>query len=376
MVNRIVLRLKIGYTCVSMAGADAPSETLREQVRKIIFEADTPAGKAFDVALIIAIIASVVAVMIDTIPGISDADRQRLHTAEWIFTIIFTIEYFTRLWCVESPGYYARSFFGFIDLIAILPTYLSLIIPGAEYLLVIRFLRVLRIFRILKLAQHVQGARTIMRALAMSWAKITVFLTAILILVTIIGAVMFLVEGQPVEVKQLDNIKVGQRVWVGKTSDPPITIVTSVTPGNTQDNNRTGELYVRYPNGDVREVWAVNSVVRQPLNKQFESIPKSIYWAIVTLTTVGYGDISPQTSLGQFLAALVMIMGYSIIAVPTGIVSAQMARVDGPHAPNTRSCANCGAEGHRLDAQHCYVCGDELHPLDTEALKQWFNRDA
>ena len=359
-----------------MAAAHAPREGLRERVRKIIFEADTPAGKAFDVALIIVIITSVVSVMIDTIPGISDADRQRLHMAEWIFTIIFTIEYFTRLWCVESPGYYARSFFGVIDMLAILPTYLSLIVPGAEYLLVVRFLRVLRIFRILKLTQHVQGARTIMRALATSWAKITVFLTAILILVTIIGAVMFLVEGQPVKVQQLDHVKVGQRVWVGKTSDPPVTIVTAVQPDPLGEGNRTGLLHVRYPNGEVREVWRARSEVRRPFNEQFESIPKSIYWAVVTLTTVGYGDISPQTSFGQFLAALVMIMGYSIIAVPTGIVSAEMARVDGPHAPNTRSCANCSAEGHRLDAQHCYVCGDELNPPDTEVLKQLFNRDA
>ena len=161
----------------------------------------------------------------------------------------------------------------------------------------VRALRVLRIFRILKLIEYVRGARTIMRALRASFAKIMVFLLAILILATIIGAVMYLVEG---------------------------------TPGT-----------------------------------KFESIPKSIYWAIVTLTTVGYGDITPATPLGQFLAAMVMIMGYSIIAVPTGIVTAEMTRVDGPDAPNTRACPNCGVEGHRTDAVHCHACGDSLHASDV-----------
>lgn len=278
-----------------MAKADTKAPDTRELVRKIIHEADTPSGKAFDVALIIAIVASVAVVMLLTVPGL-EAWHDTLMKIEWGFTILFTIEYGLRLWSVDSPGKYARSFFGVIDLLAILPTYISAIFPGANYLLVVRALRVMRIFRILKLVEYVKGARVIMRALRASHAKITVFLMAVLILATIMGAVMYLAEGGP--------------------------------------------------------------------GTKFESIPRSIYWAIVTLTTVGYGDISPITPLGQFLAAIVMIMGYSIIAVPTGIVSAEIAKVDGPNAPNTRACPNCGVEGHRLDAKHCHACGGELHAPD------------
>ena len=278
-----------------MAEAETKAPDTRELVRKIIHEADTPAGKAFDVTLIIAIIVSVGVVMLLTVPGL-EAWHDTLMKIEWGFTILFTIEYGLRLWSVDSPGKYARSFFGVIDLLAILPTYISAIFPGANYLLVVRAFRVLRIFRILKLIEYVKGARVIMRALRASQAKITVFLMAVLILSTIMGAVMYLAEGGP--------------------------------------------------------------------DTKFESIPRSIYWAIVTLTTVGYGEIAPITPVGQFLAAIVMIMGYSIIAVPTGIVSAEIAKVDGPNAPNTRACPNCGVEGHRLDAKHCHACGDELHAPD------------
>ncbi len=280
-----------------MAEADTKPPDLRERVRIIIHEADTPAGKFFDVVLILAILASVGVVMLITVPGIDKGWVENLNNIEWGFTILFTIEYALRLWSIDSPAKYARSFFGVIDLLAILPTYIGAFYPGAEYLLVVRALRVLRIFRILKLIEYVRGARTIMQALRASFAKIMVFLTAILILAVIIGAVMYLVEGQP--------------------------------------------------------------------GTKFESIPKSIYWAIVTLTTVGYGDLTPATPLGQFLAAMVMIMGYSIIAVPTGIVTAEMTRVDGPDAPNTRACPNCGVEGHRTDAVHCHACGETLHDGDV-----------
>ncbi len=280
-----------------MAEADTKPPDLRERVRIIIHEADTPAGKFFDVVLILAILASVGVVMFITVPGIDKGWVENLNNIEWGFTILFTIEYALRLWSVDSPAKYARSFFGVIDLLAILPTYIGLFYPGAEYLLVVRALRVLRIFRILKLIEYVRGARTMMQALRASFAKITVFLVAVLILVTIIGAVMYLVEGEE--------------------------------------------------------------------NDGFSSIPKSVYWAVVTLTTVGYGGITPETPLGQFLAAIVMIMGYSIIAVPTGIVSAEMAKADGPDAPNTRACPNCGVEGHRTDAVHCHACGETLHAPDV-----------
>ena len=278
-----------------MAEMDTPTQDLRERVRKIIHEADTPAGKAFDVALILCILTSVAVVMMITVPSLK-LWHDTLFAIEWGFTILFTIEYSLRLWSVDSPAKYARTYFGVIDLIAILPTYISAIFPGANYLLVVRALRVLRIFRILKLLEYVAGAQTIMRALRASFAKITVFLLGVIILAIIIGAVMFLVEA--------------------------------------------------------------------PHSAKFASIPKSIYWAIVTLTTVGYGDITPATPLGQFLAAVVMIMGYSIIAVPTGIVTAEMTRVDGPDTPNTRACPNCGVEGHRTDAVHCHACGKTLHAAD------------
>ena len=278
------------------AETDTPKQNLRERVRIIIHEADTPAGKAFDVALIVAILGSVAVVMMLTVPSL-ESWHDSLYTVEWGFTILFTLEYALRLWSVNAPAKYARSYLGVIDLVAILPTYISAIFPGANYLLVVRALRVLRIFRILKLIEYVRGARTIMRALRASFAKIMVFLLAIVILATIIGAVMYLVEGQP--------------------------------------------------------------------GTKFESIPQSIYWAIVTLTTVGYGDITPATPLGQFLAAVVMIMGYSIIAVPTGIVSAEMVKADGPDAPNTRACPNCGVEGHRTNAVHCHACGETLHAGDV-----------
>ena len=340
-----------------MAKADKKTTDLRERVRIIIHEADTPAGKAFDVALIIAILASVGVVMFITVPGV-ERWTKTLDGIEWGFTILFTIEYALRLWSVDSPAKYARSFFGVIDLLAILPTYISFI-AGAhlEYLLVVRALRVLRIFRILKLIEYVRGARTIMQALRASFAKITVFLMAVVILATIIGAVMYLVEGQLEKIDKPGQLAQGDAVYVsGKAAE-----VTHVP--SRGDANQAVEVEFKY--GKTESVQLGDGQLMKPFNERFESIPKSIYWAIVTLTTVGYGDITPSSALGQFLAAIVMIMGYSIIAVPTGIVTAEMTRVDGPHAPNTRACPNCGVEGHRTDANHCHACGETLHVADV-----------
>ena len=265
--------------------------SLRELVRLIIFEADTPAGKAFDVILIVSIVASVVAVCLDSVSFLHLRFQSTFRAIEWGFTILFTIEYILRIWSVRTPGYYARSFYGIVDLAAILPSYLSLIYSGAEYLLVVRLLRVLRIFRILKLVPYLEGSRTIMRALRASRPKIVVFVSTVVVLVTIIGSLMYLIEGE---------------------------------------------------------------------DGGFTSIPMGIYWAIVTLTTVGYGDLAPHTSLGQFLASIVMIMGYGIIAVPTGIVTAELTRRE--IATTTRSCPNCATEGHLDIAEHCYRCG---HALNT-----------
>lgn len=258
----------------------------RDYLHAVIFEAETPVGKWFDILLIACILVSVLAVMLDSVSSINIRHGDFLTAVEWFFTIVFTIEYVLRLICVDRPLLYATSFFGIVDILAIIPTYLSLFIPGSEYLLVVRILRILRIFRVLKLVQYMAEALLLMKALRASGRKITVFLFTVITLVIILGSLMYLIEGSQ--------------------------------------------------NG-------------------FTSIPRSIYWAIVTLTTVGYGDISPQTSIGQVLAAFIMILGYSIIAVPTGIVTVELSRVSGKQA--TRSCKACSVQGHDNDAVFCKYCG-------------------
>jgi voltage-gated potassium channel len=267
---------------------------IRNKVHEIIFEADTPAGKAFDVTLLVLIAASVLVVMLESVNYIQEGYSRLFLYLEWGFTIIFTIEYILRLYCVYRPLKYATSFFGVIDLLAIIPTYLSVIISGTQYLLVIRAMRLLRVFRILKLGHFLKEGDIIMKAMRASQAKITVFLTFVTLVVIIIGSVMYLIEG-------------GQ-------------------------------------------------------NASFSSIPRSIYWAIVTLTTVGYGDITPTTAIGQFLSAVVMILGYAIIAVPTGIVSAEfISEMREEVGTNTQACRYCGREGHSDDAIYCKYCGEELN---------------
>ena len=257
---------------------------------EVIFEADTKAGKFFDLALIVCIAVSVVTVMLNSVGNIRDNIGPLLHTIEWVITILFTVEYIFRLICVGKPLRYARSFYGIIDLIAILPTYLALVIPNANGLLVIRVLRVLRIFRVLKLTEYIGESRLLWKALRNSTRKIIVFLLTVLTLVTVLGSVMYLIEG-----------------------------------------GRGG----------------------------FSSIPQSVYWAIVTLTTVGYGDIAPQSPAGQALAAVVMILGYSIIAIPTGIVSVELHQAFKQNV-TTQSCPQCLAEGHDPNATHCKFCGAKL----------------
>ena len=260
-------------------------------LHEVIFEADTPAGKAFDIALIIAILLSVFAVMMESVTSIRETYGYYLYIIEWIFTILFTIEYMLRLVCVGRPLRYAGSFFGIIDLLAVIPTYVSLFFPATHYLMVIRILRVLRAFRILKLAHHIGEARLLMDAMRASRTKITVFVFTVMTIVVIVGSIMYIVEGEE--------------------------------------------------NG-------------------FTSIPRGIYWAIVTLTTVGYGDISPQTNLGQAIASLVMIMGYAIIAVPTGIVTAEISQQTFKQKISTQACRQCSLEGHDSDATHCKFCGAKL----------------
>ena len=262
----------------------------RAKVHEIIFEADTPAGKAFDIALIVMILLSVVAVMLESVAPVRARYGPELRATEWVITVVFTIEYILRLLCVGQPARYARSFFGIIDLLAILPTYISVIVPGAQALAVVRVLRILRVFRVLKLVQYVQEARVLRQALANSGRKILVVLFVVFTIVIIVGALMYLIEGA---------------------------------------------------------------------NAGFTSIPISVYWAVVTLTTVGYGDIAPVTAFGQFLSALLMIVGYGIIAVPTGIVTTELVRGQ-QREVSTQVCRECSLEGHEPDAKFCKGCGSEL----------------
>jgi voltage-gated potassium channel len=264
-----------------------PVGGLRRRLYEVVFESDTRAGRAFDVVLIGVILTSVLTVVVESVPEIRARHGPALHALEWGFTVVFTAEYLLRLYCVGRPLRYAVSFFGVIDLLAIVPTYISLFFPGAEVLLVVRVLRVLRVFRVLKLTEYLRESRMLTDALWAARRKVGVFFLAVITLVTIVGALMYLIEG--------------------------------------------GE------NG-------------------FTDIPTSIYWAVVTLTTVGYGDISPKTPLGRAASALVMIIGYSIIAVPTGIVTAELAR--GGRRPG--ACPGCGAAGHDGDARHCKHCGAAL----------------
>ena len=262
----------------------------QDRLHEIIFEADTPLGKAFDVGLLIAIGVSVIAVLFESVPTVRSRYGPALRVVEWIITILFTIEYLLRLVSVRKPLRYAVSFFGLVDLLAILPTYLSVLVVGTQSLIVIRALRLLRVFRVLKLAHFVTEATTLRVALRASLRKILVFLWVVLTLVLIVGASMYLIEGP---------------------------------------------------------------------KRGFTSIPQSMYWAIVTMTTVGYGDVTPQTVPGKILASIVMITGYGIIAVPTGIVTAEIASARNRRV-STQACPSCSAEGHDPDAQFCKYCGTGL----------------
>ena len=273
-----------------LRSVERPNARWRRVLHEIIFEAETPAGRWFDIALIWSIVASVVIVMMESVGSIRAEYGLFLYCAEWFFTGVFTIEYLLRLLSVRQPWRYARSFFGIVDILAILPTYLSIILPGSQYLLTIRSLRLLRIFRVLKLSEYLSEADVLMSALRASRRKISVFLFAVMTAVIIIGSLIYVVEGE---------------------------------------------------------------------EQGFTDIPTSVYWAIVTLTTVGYGDLSPHTPLGKVLASVVMILGYGIIAVPTGIVTAELTSASRKQI-TTEACPDCSAEGHDVDAIHCKYCGARL----------------
>lgn len=270
---------------------EGPSSGRRARLHEIVFEADTRAGRLFDLALIWLILLSVATVILESVRRVRVQYGDLLYTLEWMFTVLFTVEYLLRLLSVRRPLRYATSFFGVVDLLAIIPTYVSIFLPGSQYLLVIRILRLLRVFRLLKLSEYVAEADTLRRALRASRRKISVFLSAVVLLVVVIGALMYVIEGE---------------------------------------------------------------------EHGFTSIPVSIYWAVVTLTTVGYGDLSPRTPFSQILASIVMIIGYGIIAVPTGIVSVELAHATRQQRITRQSCPSCGAEGHDPDAVYCKYCGANL----------------
>jgi len=268
-------------------GNTTPNKGWRNRLFIVIFGAETKWGKFFDIILIVAISFSVLIVMLDSIASLRSAYGEFFKTSEWFFTILFSVEYILRIIAVKEPRKYIFSFFGLIDFLAIIPTYISLFLPGTEYLIAIRVLRILRVFRVLKLVKYLHEAQYINKALIASRRKILVFLFAVLLLAIFAGSIIYVVEGQE--------------------------------------------------NG-------------------FSSIPISIYWAIVTLSTVGYGDIIPVTPFGQLISAVIMILGYAIIAVPTGIVSYEMARMQ--HVQ--RVCAKCKFTDHDFDAEYCKICGSEL----------------
>ncbi len=269
---------------------DSELKPWQSKLHEIIFEADTTAGKAFDIGLFIAIVLSVALVMLESVESIATKYGELIWLMEWIFTILFTIEYIARILVIKQSWRYIFSFFGLIDLLSILPTYLGLFVGGVQSLMIIRTLRLLRVFRVLKLVRFVGEANVLLTALKASRAKIIVFIISVLCMVCVLGTLMYLIESP---------------------------------------------------------------------EAGFTSIPRSIYWAIVTLTTVGYGDIAPQTALGQFIASIVMILGYGIIAVPTGIMGAEISRASSKEL-TTQSCPNCSKEGHDSDAEHCKFCGAHL----------------
>jgi len=267
-----------------------PAGGWRLKLYTIIFESDTPAGVLFDKVLLVAIITSVVVVMIDSVSAYTGRQASILKALEWMFTLLFTAEYIARLACVQRPSRYARSFFGIVDLVSVLPTYLAVFFPQAHALINVRVLRMLRVFRILKLAEYVAEYQSLGSALRNSRRKIAVFISAVLMIVVTMGTVMYVVEG----------------------------------PANG-----------------------------------FTSIPVSIYWAITTMTTVGFGDITPKTGVGRLIASFTMLLGWGILAVPTGIVTAEMTtqRLRGSGAP---ACATCGAGGQTTEARFCHACGSPL----------------
>jgi voltage-gated potassium channel len=268
-----------------------PASGWRLRLYRVVFESDTPAGKIFDLVVIAAILLSVAAVMADSVESVATRHGTVLNALEWMFTILFTVEYIARLSCIERPLRYATSFFGIVDLVAVLPTYLAILFPDAQVLIDVRILRLLRCFRIFKLTAYLSEFRLLGSAMANSMRKILVFLSVVVMIVLIVGTLMYVIEGP---------------------------------------------------------------------KHGFTSIPKAVYWTLSTITTVGYGDIVPRTELGRALASIVMLIGWGILAVPTGIVTAEMTAQKFIRQPADTTCSACGNTGHDADAAYCRLCGAGL----------------
>lgn len=274
-----------------LVGMQTPAvKSGRDRLHEIVFESDTRAGRLFDLMLLWLILLSVAAVMLESVASVRARFGDELRVAEWAFTILFTIEYVVRILVLKRPLAYVVSFFGLVDLLSFLPTYLTAVLPGAQALIAIRAFRVIRLFRIFKLVSHMRQAKVLSTALRLARPKIVVFLLGMVAVVVTLGSVMYLVEGA---------------------------------------------------------------------ERGFTSIPRSVYWAIVTVTTVGYGDVVPKTTIGQVVASFAMILGYAIIAVPTGIVSSDLVQAS-RQVSSGQACPACGIEGHDFDAVHCKRCGSRL----------------
>ncbi|RYV03265.1 ion transporter [Shewanella sp. OPT22] len=262
----------------------------RAFIRSVIFGTDTSSGRLFDIGLIVCIIASVLLILLDTIVEVHQEYGEVIRILEWGFTVLFTIEYILRLYSSANPLLYARSFYGIVDLLAILPSFLILLFPGAQFALMIRVFRLFRVFRVLKLLRYLSEGNLLLKAMVHSSRKVFIFFFSVSLIIMVLGSIMYVIEGPE--------------------------------------------------NG-------------------FSSIPKSIYWTIVTITTVGYGDITPHTALGQGVASLTMLLGYSIIAIPTGILTAEISNEMGRQR-DLRRCSNCSTSGHDAEANYCFECGAEL----------------
>lgn len=280
---------------MTRARHEAGKGPAKERLFSVIFRSDTREGQLFDLGLIAAILASVAVVLLSTVAEINAQHGTTLHLIEWIFTVLFTIEYGLRLYCVRNRARYAKSFYGVVDLLSVLPTYLGLILTGTAPMLVIRILRILRLFRIMHMTRYVGDANIMLEVMAASWRKVLIFIYTVLTLVVVFGTLMHMIEGD---------------------------------------------------------------------EGGFTSIPQSMYWAIVTLTTVGYGDITPVTTVGKVLASMIMITGYGIIAVPMGIFFSEFAEAN-KRRKNRQTCPSCGMKGHEADAAHCRACGAALDGQDS-----------